>query len=129
MNADELHIAAKRFHAKLKTQAEFKKTTAKYPMSGKDLAEAYNRTFSTKYTNVEVREIVRYLRRMRIPIASNGNGYWYAFTSQELAGAIKSLKERIKDMSGTLGELELLQREMKEHEENAFQEQPTQAVA
>jgi hypothetical protein len=90
--------------------------TPEMPMCGTELAEAFNKKFETKHTNVQVRDAVRFARRMKKPVASNGSGYWYATNPFELNGAISSLRNRAKDMLATLRELEVLQREMSDTE-------------
>ena len=51
---------------------------------------------------IEVRHLVNQLRREGIPIASNGNGYFYAATDQEVKATIAHLTRRISGISAAI---------------------------
>ena len=51
---------------------------------------------------IEVRHLVNQLRREGIPIASNGNGYFYAATDQEVRATIAHLTRRISGISAAI---------------------------
>ena len=51
---------------------------------------------------IEVRHLVNQLRRDGIPIASNGNGYFYAATDQEVRATIAHLTRRISGISAAI---------------------------
>lgn len=53
--------------------------------------------------NSEICAMVNYLRRTGHPIASNGDGYFWANTKDELEPTIKHMRERIASMSDALG--------------------------
>lgn len=58
------------------------------------------RTFSIKGT--ELRQLVNQLRRAGIPIASNGSGYFYAATEQEVRATIGHLTRRISGIAAAI---------------------------
>lgn len=60
--------------------------------------------FSVK--GIEVRQIVNSLRRDGVPIASNGGGYFYAATEQEVRGTIAHMKHRIGGIAAAIRGLE-----------------------
>lgn len=51
---------------------------------------------------IEVRHLVNQLRREGIPIASSGNGYFYASTDQEVRATIAHLTRRISGISAAI---------------------------
>ena len=57
-------------------------------------------TFGIK--GIQVRHMVNALRRDGVPIASNGSGYFYAATDQEVWATIAHLTRRISGMDRTL---------------------------
>lgn len=54
----------------------------------------------------ELRAIVNYLRRRRVPIASNGHGYFMARDWRELVDTMAQLKSRISGVQAALTGLE-----------------------
>ena len=57
-------------------------------------------TFSIR--GIEVRHLVNLLRRQGIPIASNGSGYFYAETEQEVLATIIHLTRRISGIAAAI---------------------------
>lgn len=53
--------------------------------------------------NSEICAMVNHLRRAGNPIASNGDGYFWANTRDELEPTIQHMRERIASMSDALG--------------------------
>ena len=51
---------------------------------------------------IEVRHLVNQLRREDIPIASNGSGYFYAATEQEVRATIAHLTRRISGIAAAI---------------------------
>lgn len=58
------------------------------------------RTFSI--TGKELRQLVNRLRREGVPIASNGSGYYYAATEQEVRATIAHLTRRIGGIAAAI---------------------------
>ena len=54
---------------------------------------------------IEVRQMVNRLRRKSIPIASSGNGYYYAATEQEVRATIAHLTRRISGIAAAIAGL------------------------
>lgn len=57
-------------------------------------------TFGIK--GIEVRHLVNQLRRDGVPIASSGNGYFYAATEQEVRATIAHLTRRISGIAAAI---------------------------
>lgn len=58
------------------------------------------RTFSI--TGKELRQLVNRLRREGVPIASDGSGYYYAATEQEVRATIAHLTRRIGGIAAAI---------------------------
>lgn len=58
------------------------------------------RTFSIK--GIEVRQLVNRLRREGVPIASDGSGYYYAATEQEVRATIAHMTRRIGGIAAAI---------------------------
>lgn len=58
-------------------------------------------------SGADVRKMVQNARRMSLPVASAGNGYFYAKSKGELRSTIEHLKERRNSLSYTISQLEL----------------------
>ena len=58
------------------------------------------RTFSIR--GIEVRHLVNSLRRDGVPIASNGQGYFYAATEQEVRATIAHMTRRISGIAAAM---------------------------
>lgn len=56
--------------------------------------------FSIK--GIEVRHLVNLLRRKGVPIASNGSGYFYAETDQEVRATVNHLTRRISGIAAAI---------------------------
>lgn len=57
-------------------------------------------TFGVK--GIEIRHLVNGLRRDGVPIASNGNGYYYASAEQEVQATIAHLTHRISGIAAAI---------------------------
>lgn len=57
-------------------------------------------TFGIK--GIQVRHMVNALRRDGVPIASNGSGYFYAATDQEVRATIAHLTKRISGIAAAI---------------------------
>ena len=51
---------------------------------------------------IEVRQLVNGLRREGVPIASDGSGYFYAATGQEVRSTIAHMKHRIGGIAAAI---------------------------
>lgn len=58
------------------------------------------RTFAV--TGKELRQLVNRLRREGVPIASDGSGYYYAATEQEVRATIAHLTRRISGIAAAI---------------------------
>jgi hypothetical protein len=56
--------------------------------------------------SVQLRALVKYARRRRVPIASCGDGYYYAKDSAELQTTISHLTERRDSLGFTIEQLQ-----------------------
>ena len=63
-------------------------------------------TFGIK--GIQVRHMVNALRRDGVPIASNGSGYFYAATDQEVRATIAHLTRRISGIAAAIRGLDRL---------------------
>ena len=55
---------------------------------------------------IEVRQLVNGLRREGVPIASDGSGYFYAATGQEVRSTIAHMRHRIGGIAAAIRGLE-----------------------
>ena len=74
-------------------------------------------TFDIK--GIQVRHMVNALRRDGVPIASNGSGYFYAATDQEVRATIAHLTRRISGIAAAIRGLERTQ-EKEDTKQNRF---------
>ena len=70
-------------------------------------------TFNVK--GIELRSTINALRRSGVPIASSGNGYFYAATEHEVRATIAHMKHRISGISAAIqGLTQVLEKESDE---------------
>lgn len=67
-------------------------------------------------SGVEVRTLVRYLRRLGYPIGSNSKGYFWIKDEKELSRAIRHLIERKDSLERTIREMSTIKFNLKSYE-------------
>jgi len=67
-------------------------------------------------TGVEVRALVRYLRRLGYPVGSNSRGYFWIKDEKELNRALRHLIERRDSLERTINEMSRIKFNLKDYE-------------
>jgi hypothetical protein len=95
-----------RFRDHMKQSRENGRTSPTNPITALRLTEAYKKT-GIELNNIDICAMVNFLRRNNVPIASGGNGYFYATSESELETTKKMLRDKIRGEQAALGGLEM----------------------
>lgn len=98
MTDSDLITVAHRIVAKLKAARASGEIFPGSPVSGDQLAAAYNKRFNTNYTSAEIRDAIHHARAEESqPIGSNKSGYWWCISQAEWEDTKIRLLSRIKN--------------------------------
>lgn len=103
-----LRPIATRLVSDLKSKRESGEVYPEHGATGKRIANGYTGRLHTRFTDVDIREVVHYLRAVEhAPIGSDSSGYFYALSPNELQHAIAQLESRVRAQQSAINGLRL----------------------
>ena len=119
---EDIHERAAKMVQALKVAREQGKITPSHTIKGRTMAEKLNKFYGWNLSaDAGVRELVNHARSIGLPVAGDGNGYFYAINSAEIEPTLADLKSRIARISEALHGLEKACKELMQIEADLFQ--------